>query len=220
MMYNNILNKICHLNDLNDLNDHNIYNIYDRLGIDHIDKKNRFELLNTEINNILNNYYEEGEEIILNCFKDDMIFVLILDKISIKIYTKIKFDNVRELYDILIKNENQHLEHIYEIINIDIGIDNYVIVVSETLEIEDVIQIITCKDIDEQIIKGSLKYLNDNGWIHNDTSLDNIGYKKKSDKDDIICFVLFDFEKSKKLSKINKNNDIYSIYKSFKLNNS
>lgn len=74
-----------------------------------------------------------------------MIFVLILDKIAIKIYSSRRFESVRELYDLLIKNDNPNLEYIYEIIYND----NYVIVVSETLEIEGAIKKLTEDDMNK-----------------------------------------------------------------------
>ena len=123
--YDNILKKI---NDIKIIDD-NIYDIYDVLGS----------------NNILNKYYKNEEEVLFKSFKDDMIFVLILDKIAIKIYSSRRFESVRELYDLLIKNDNPNLEYIYEIIYND----NYVIVVSETLEIEGAIKKLTEDDMNK-----------------------------------------------------------------------
>jgi len=201
-------------------NIYDIYDIYDVLGSKDINKKERYESINIDINNILNKYYKNEEEVLFKSFKDDMIFVLILDKIAIKIYSTRKFESVRELYDLLKKNDNPNLEYIYEIIYND----NYVIVVSETLEIDGAIKKFTEDDMNEQIIYSALKYLHDNGWIHGDASLDNIGYRKNSicNKEyNIECFVLYDFEKSKKIDHdYIPSNDLYSIRKSFTFNKS
>lgn len=216
--YDEILKKIIEFNNLTDDNKYDIYNI---LGRNNIDKKERYDSINKDINDILDKYYKDDDVIEFKHFKDDMIFVLILDKIAIKIYNINGFDNIRELYEILKKNENPNLEYIYDIIEKD----KYVIVVSETLEIDGAKEKITHDDMVEQIINGALKYLHNNGWIHGDANLDNIGYRKGSicNKEfNIECFVLYDFEKSKKIEEINNVNTIYkdfnSIYQSYLLN--
>jgi len=183
-------------------------------------KMDQFVSINININTILNKYYGHSDKIYFKHFKDDMIFVLILDKIAIKIYSTSKFERIKELYEILKINENPHLEHICEIIYNHPY--NYVIVVSETLEIHDIITKITEDDITKQIINGSLQYLHKKGWIHNDVNFDNIGYRRLSctDEPDKVCLVLYDFEKSKKLlNPIDKQKDFDDIKKSFIFHN-
>ncbi len=157
-------------------------------------------------------------------FKEDMLIVLVFDKITIKIYKLEDFNDnkMAELYSLLSKNECKYLE---EIKGIYVFEDLEVVaVVSKTIKMlhsafEDIKKdkcdkIKPNEDIFEDI-PNALNYLRDNFWAHRDTLLDNIGFDIEKD-----CFVLFDFEKSKNILVDDKLSDEYyrdmrSLTKSF-----
>ena len=121
------------------------------------------------------------------------------------------------LFNILLKNECEYLEHIYEIIdskNLDI-----LIVVSKTVDTTDFKNRLKEDTliINEDIIK-ALNYLGNNNWMHNDTRIDNIGYDKQLNK-----YVLFDFDMSRFSDNFNeiitnKINDINKLNISINFN--
>jgi len=171
----------------------------------------KFNMINHLINSVLNNEYEEKEDIKLLHFKDDMLIVFVFDKITIKLYNyqQYKEKKLDDLYKILLNNTNKYIEDIYDVIEYEIF--NFVIVISKTINTN----IFPC---DKLLIDAqkALHYLMKFNWNHRDCLIDNIGYDY--DKD---CFVLFDFEKSRysdndELLKKEYSRDIDTLYSSYR----
>lgn len=179
------------------------------------EKLENFHKINLLINSILLKYNDSS----LVSFKNDGLIVLVFKKICIKIFSKknIISRNLDMLFNILLKNECEYLEHIYEIIdskNLDI-----LIVVSKTVDTTDFKERLKEDTliINEDIIK-ALNYLGNNNWMHNDTRIDNIGYDQELNK-----YVLFDFDMSKFSDNFNeiitnKINDINKLNISINFN--
>jgi serine/threonine protein kinase len=218
-LYDDLLKKIH--SDLNITDEKDYKHTYTRIAFffkDNDEKQiEQYIKINEDINIILSKYYNDTDIIEKKFLKEDMIFVLVLDKITIKIYPFDKFNKLRGLYTILLQNECNNLEHIYEIMeNEEL---QYSIVVSKTIEPiksssnQGSQRVLNEDNMNNDIINGALKYLHDNNWIHNDVNLDNIGYD--IDKQ---SFVLFDFEKSyykEIIDEESKNKDIQKIRRSF-----
>lgn len=191
-----------------------IEKIYSKLYIDDTDKFYKFDIINNLINSVINNKYEVHEDIKLLQFKDDMIIVFVLDKITIKLYNyqNYKEKKLDKLYHILFDNICKNLEEIIDVNEYESY--NFVIITSKTINTD----IIIC---DKLLINAqlALHYLMKFNWNHRDCIIDNIGYDV--DKD---YYVLFDFEKSRytqddKLLKKEYSRDIDSLYSSYRFRN-
>ena len=184
--------------------------LYQHFFDDSIDRYRQYNSINIILNIITSRYYKKDEPKFISC-KEDMIFIIVLDKITIKIYNYEKyFDHkLNELYYILSKNECPNLEHIYEIH--EFKEYNCVFVVSKTIDVSYHVNQNTYNNV---IM--SIEYLKKYNWIHHDCYFDNVGYDKEKN-----CYVLFDFEKSKNILStydLEKESyrDILNLNKSFR----
>ncbi len=202
--------------------------IYDSIYSDRIleekNKRTYFDEINQALSQIFVDQNLNPEDSNIIHFKEDMLIVLVFDKITIKIYKldDFKQNKMMDLYSLLCKNECKYLEEIkgmYVFEHLQI-----VAIVSKTIKMlhsafDNIKSNVTDKvkpteDIFDDI-PNALNYLRDNFWAHRDTLLDNIGFDIEKD-----CFVLFDFEKSKNIL-VNDDlteeyyRDMRSLYKSF-----
>jgi tRNA A-37 threonylcarbamoyl transferase component Bud32 len=132
--------------------------------------------------------------------KSNTGLIIILKNCVIRIIKYKRYNKLKKLYDALsqertgenIKYDN--FERIYKIYNLDIF--DIVIIVSE--------KVISIKSYDGEIIKSEFKpnirniiesikisrqYIHELGYLHNDLSLDNTGYRLSDNK-----FIVFDFD--------------------------
>jgi serine/threonine protein kinase len=127
-------------------------------------------------------------------FEIKHIITFVFEKIVIRIIPKNSlFEEVlRDLYSVLLNNECENLEHIYEIIDLD----EYSVVVSKKLDTKYTIdELQTDEDKLFANVENGLDYLHQKHFIHNDPTLSNIGYDH-----DQQCYVLFDFDLTKRAS--------------------
>ncbi len=177
--------------------------IYSQKVLEEKTKRAYFDEINLGLYNIFTDLDINPEDSNLLHFKEDMLIVLVFDKITIKIYKMCDFNDnkMSDLYSILCKNECKYLEEIkgvYVFEELEV-----IAVVSKTIKMlhsvfdnikSDVTDKVKPDDDIFEDIPCALNYLRDNCWAHRDTLLDNIGFDIEKQ-----CFVLFDFEKSKNI---------------------
>jgi len=151
-------------------------------------RKNIFTQINTQINNLLIKY--DCNPNILH-FKEDVDLIIVFEKIVIKIFNITKNKNIFELYNEIIGIKSVYLENIYEAICIN-NLDLLFVVSKKIISPVDPTKI----NIDQAQIKidiyQALTHLTNNNILHNDVSMDNIGFDCDTNN-----YVLFDFAGSK-----------------------
>jgi len=130
----------------------------------------------------------------VHSYKDDTnIIIIVLDNCVVKIYKKNQYDNIKSV--ILLEDNNiEKCLYIQEY-------DNIVFVVTEKIniflnsygELNPLPDKVTKEDLYNQISL-ALSKIHEIGYIHNDVSLDNIGYKFVNGK---YIFIIFDFGASR-----------------------
>ena len=167
-----------------------VYNILYTIGENRAIK---FNIINTDINNILTRYPGNNE---IRYYKNDIPYlVLVFDTIVIKIAQCIDIHTMKhqQLYDLLLQNQCPYLEHIHEVhIN---EYNNLYYVVSQ--KIDDTLfkeRLAENEIIIKTHILNGLRYLYDHGWNHNDTRIDNIGYDSATN-----TYRLYDFGLTKNI---------------------
>jgi hypothetical protein len=178
--------------------DYSLFNQNNCLYLKSCDEKNKFN----DILNIINNKYNNNDvsSDFIELLKDDMnIKVFVLKNCIMRICEKQIYNKYySEVYKTLIKWNHKNLETIYEIYNTNY----YVIIVSKKImpifnnyydhkktnfDIDDTL----LAKLQNQIFD-LIQFLADNGAIHNDLCLDNIGFDSETNN-----FVAYDFDKFK-----------------------
>ena len=193
--YDKILAEIC----INWLAEDNPDNFFKKIFENVTEEKIiNFEEILSNINETYNRNFTT-----LYSYKDDTnIIVIVLDYCVIKIYKKNHYDKVKSV----IQLEDINIEKCLFIQEYD----NIVFVVTEKIniflnsygELNSLPQKVIKEDLYNQISL-ALSKIHKIGYIHNDVSLDNIGYKFIDGK---YTFVIFDFGASRK----------YTIYDNIK----
>ncbi len=144
--------------------------------------------------------------------KSNTGLIIILQNCVIRILKYEKYNKLKNLYDALTQERTgdnikyDNFERIYKIYNLDIF--NIAIIVSE--------KVISIKTYDGEKIKPefkqnirniiesikiSRKYIHELGYLHNDLSLDNTGYRLSDNKIIILDFDMVSYDPSRALSK-------------------
>jgi len=172
--------------------DDHIEYIYNNIFDGSEDKTLKFDIINTDIDNLLKRY---PGNITINNFKNDTSSIIfVFDTIVIKVFKITTIDSLQhqELYDLLLQNKSPYLEEIYEVYKNERN--NLYYIISKKIDTELFkAKLVENQDNIRRDIRLSLEYLGDNGWNHNDTRIDNIGYDISSD-----TYRLFDFGVTKK----------------------
>lgn len=147
----------------------------------------KFKQINKLIDDILIEYQNEPSS--LQHFKNDVAIVFVFKTIAIKIYKLSTILSIAhdKLYNLLLKNECSNLEHIHRAYsNQELGI---YIVISKVVDVKDYTKnLSTSESTIKSNITTALIYLQSNGWIHRDVSIDNVGFNSETNN-----FILFDF---------------------------
>lgn len=157
----------------------------------------KYRQINKLIDDILLEYKNDPSS--LQHFKNDIAVVFVFKTIAIKIFKLSTIVSIYhdKLYNLLLKNECPNLEYIHRAFSIDsLGI---YVVISQVVDVNDYKKnLLSIQSVMRSNIETALLYLNSNGWIHRDVSLDNIGFNSETNN-----FILFDFG----LSKFSLNDD-------------
>jgi len=161
--------------------------------------KNILIQINKQINELLIKY--DCNPNILH-LKEDIDLIIVFEKIVIKIFNVKKNKNIIELYNKIINIKSDYLEHIYETILVD---EIYLLFVVSKKIVSPInkINIISNTNKINSNIYNALIDLTNNNILHNDVSIDNIGFDTEIDK-----YILFDFAGSKIISLDNDNLEI------------
>ena len=157
-----------------------------------------FILIKEYFKHIIENFNSNDSNI--EFAKSNTGLIIILKNCVIRIIKYERYTKLKKLYDALSQDRTgdnikyDNFERIYKIYNLDIF--NIVIIVSE--------KVISIKSYDGEIIKSEFKpnirniiesikisrqYIHELGYLHNDLSLDNTGYRLSDKK-----FIIFDFD--------------------------
>jgi serine/threonine protein kinase len=151
----------------------------------------KFRQINNLINDLLIEY--QNDPTTLQHFKNDIDVIFVFKTITIKIYKLSTILSMAhdKLYDLLLKKECPNLEHIHRAFsNEELGI---YIVISKVIDVKNYTK--NLSEIESTIyshVSEALNYMQSNGWIHRDVSIDNIGFDSETNN-----FILFDFGISK-----------------------
>jgi serine/threonine protein kinase len=151
----------------------------------------KFRQINKLIDDLLIEYKNDPTS--LQHFKNDIDVIFVFKTITIKIYklSTILSMGHDKLYNLLLKNECPNLENIHRAFsNEELGI---YIVISKVIDVKDYIQnLSSLESTIHSHVSEALNYMQSNGWIHRDVSIDNVGFNSETNN-----FILFDFGLSK-----------------------
>jgi serine/threonine protein kinase len=151
----------------------------------------KFKQINKLIDDLLIEYKNDPTS--LQHFKNDIDVIFVFKTITIKIYKLSTILSMAhdKLYNLLLKNECPNLEHIHRAFsNEELGI---YIVISKVIDVKDYIQnLSSLESTIHSHVSEALNYMQSNGWIHRDVSIDNVGFNSETNN-----FILFDFGLSK-----------------------
>ena len=145
--------------------------------------------------------FNKNDSTLIQFKNDALVDIFVLKHCVIKFYTLEKFDYLEPIFNITHPNIEKVL--------FKNKFDKFGMVVSKKLTTLDKIECIDQEKL-RLDISSALDKLEQVGYIHNDTRLDNIGVNSEGD------FVLFDFGISYKITPDCKNLDIYTLEKSIK----
>ena len=173
--------------------------------------------VNRILNQITKKYNNNNQDVEL-IKTDTGIIVIILKNIVIKIYTKNKYDKIKEIIESKHPNIEKKIKHI-KLKNFYFVISEKVIPVLIDFKINPILNNEKVKKDKEKIeknINSALDEIDELGFVHGDTRLDNIGVKINENK---YTYILFDFGATniKNESIGNSNNDKNDLIKSINL---
>jgi serine/threonine protein kinase len=151
----------------------------------------KFRQINKLIDDLLIEYKNDPTS--LQHFKNDIDVIFVFKTITIKIYKLSTILSMAhdKLYNLLLKNECPNLEHIHRAFsNEELGI---YIVISQVIDVKNYTK--NLSELQSTIyshVSEALNYMQTNGWIHRDVSIDNVGFNSETNN-----YILFDFGLSK-----------------------
>tara|TARA_Y100000991_G_scaffold214346_1_gene201875 strand:- start:1063 stop:1722 length:660 start_codon:yes stop_codon:yes gene_type:complete len=172
--------------------------------------------VNRILNQITKKYNNNNQQVEL-IKTDTGIIVIILKNIVIKIYNENKYNKIKDIIGLEHPNIERKIKHI-KLKDLYFVISEKIIPILIDFEINPILnseKIKNDKEIIKENINNALDEIDELGFVHGDTRLDNIGVKINENK---YTYILFDFGATniKQESVRNTNNDRDDLLNSIK----
>lgn len=173
-----------------------------------------------DVNRIMNQItkkYNNNDQQVEMVKTDTGIIVIILENIVIKIYNENKYNKIKEIIGLEHPNIERKIKHI-KLKDLYFVISEKIIPILIDFEINPILnseKVKNDKEIIKENINSALDEIDELGFVHGDTRLDNIGVKINNGE---YYYILFDFGATniKQESVRNTNNDRDDLLNSIK----